>query len=468
MSKFSHWSFLCCALAFLAVKRSYGDDIDCPEGCDSSMCECTQTPSGRILVACDGLTEGFFACLNTSVVELQLHRSSLVSISPKDFEDATELEKLDISGNENFTTIERGALVKLNCLSHLYLDHNALSDLEERVFPGSVKELRLNNNNITKIEVQAVLGELSLTHLVLSHNKLDYFNCPLLENLIVLELHGNRLTSIKNETLHDCANVQELHLAGNRITDVEINWSVVPGLIFLDLRFNDITDLGQEFHTSLKTLRYLLAGRNSLRDLPRLPPSLIGLDLNGNPVERIKSGAFQNLTQLSYLELSDMPHLREVEEEAFGGTVSLFSLKLQNNRNLHFLPHHPWSSSAELREIHLSSNGITVFLHELFANLDDLWTVVIAGNPLHCNCEVAWIREEMDSRDNEWVRPWINGTEAVICHSPENVKDFLVSALNPSDLTCEIPIMERNWTDKTPEAVILEVTFLHLSVSRLL
>lgn len=450
------WVF--CTMNVFLASRVLAQSVDCAAGCDSSKCQCSKIDSTQILVTCEGLTTGFFDCLNPDVIEFQLHRSSLVSLTSAVVHAGENLEILDISGNANFSTIEKDSLLSLTKLRHVYLDHNALTGLEQSIFPTSIEEIRLSNNKLTTIKYDVVFGGLqsTLTHLRLNHNELKDFKCPPLEQLKVLELHGNQLKSIDDEDFHDCHGIEELNLAGNLINEVKLNWTLIRNISFLDFSFNEIEEIGEGFHTALTKLKYLRAARNMMKNVPRFPIGLVGLDLNGNQFEAIKRDAFKDLAELTFLDISDQPHLVDMEQGAFAGLVSLFSLVIQNNRVLRYLPVDPWPDSKELREIHMSYNGIRIFRRELFEKLDDLWIAVVAGNPIECNCENAWIREEMNSRDNKWIRPWINGSEAAICYLPENMKDFYISELNADDLTCEAAILEKHSITKIANGVVLE------------
>lgn len=446
---------LSCCMGLIGVS---GQVYNCPAGCHEK-CECAQTTrENRTIVICEDLESKFFDCLNPDVIEFQLRRSALRTLSASDLHAGENLENLDISHNENFTVIERDAMTGLTKLKHVYLEHNRFGTLTESIFPTTIEELRLSHNRLTDVRYDVVIGGLraSLTQLSLSHNDLREFACPPLDALVALELHGNLIGSLRDETFHDCPQIENVDLSSNLIKEVTLNWTVAPRIAFLDLSFNEIDAIGKEFHTALTRLEYLRLTRNVLREVPPLPHRLKALDLNGNNFGIIRRDAFKNLTRLSYLELSDMPHLLEIEVGAFSGLVSLFSIWMQSNRELTFIPADAWPDSPELVELHLSTNNIMIFRRELFEDLDDLWIVDIAGNPIHCSCENAWMRVEMDSWENRWIRPWINGSEAVVCRSPENLAGFRVSELYPVDLTCDPPVVERNSMTKIANGIVLE------------
>ncbi|KAI5757588.1 TLR8 [Gulo gulo luscus] len=194
--------------------------------------------------------------------------------------DLPELEVLDLSYNAHYfriagVTHRLGFIQNLTQLKVLNLSHNGIytlteqdlrsMSLEELVFRGNrldilwnaegdkywkiftslrnLTRLDLSLNNLHLIPDEAFLNlPQSLTQLYINNNMLNFFNWTLLQHfphLHLLDLSGNRLSSLTNSLSKFTPSLRTLLLRRNRISHLPSNFlSEASGLIHLDLSSN--------------------------------------------------------------------------------------------------------------------------------------------------------------------------------------------------------------------------------------
>uniref|UniRef100_A0A670KB87 Leucine-rich repeat and fibronectin type-III domain-containing protein 3 n=1 Tax=Podarcis muralis TaxID=64176 RepID=A0A670KB87_PODMU len=210
--------------------------------------------------------------------------------------------------------------------------------------------------------------------------------------------------------------------------------------------------------------------------------SLIHLTLSRNTISQIMPYAFFDLKGLHALHL-DSNRLTHIHEDHFKGLVNLRHLILSNNQLNYISPgslddfidmiedldlsynnlvNVPWETIGRL------SNGVFSNLHKL-ARLDmtsnklkkippdplfsripvyakpkglPLSSLVMSfgGNPLHCNCELVWLRRLTREDDLE------------TCASPPELMGKYFWSIREEEFVCEPPMI----THRTPKQVVME------------
>ncbi|XP_074092964.1 leucine-rich repeat and fibronectin type-III domain-containing protein 2 [Macrotis lagotis] len=247
-------------------------------------------------------------------------------------------------------------------------------------------ELRLGGNFIIHISRQDFANMTGLVDLTLSRNTISYiqpFSFLDLESLRSLHLDSNRLPSISEDTLRGLVNLQHLIVNNNQLDNIA------------DDAFEDF----------LLTLEDLDLSYNNLRGLPwdsvRRMVNLHQLSLDHNLLDHIAEGTFADLQKLARLDLT--------------------SNRLQK------LP--PDAIFARSQSSILAATPFTPPLSLSFG-----------GNPLHCNCELLWLRR-LDRDD-----------DLETCGSPASLKGRYFWHVREEEFMCEPPLI----TQHTHKLLVLE------------
>lgn len=250
----------------------------------------------------------------------------------------------------------------------------------------STVELRLGGNFILRITQQDFANMTDLVDLTLSRNTISYiqpFTFADLETLRSIHLDNNRLIGIGPNDFRGLINLQHLILNNNQLGHIHVKAfeDPAPALEDLDLSYNNLVSLPWD----------------SIRQMVNLHQ----LSLDHNLLDFIPKGTFTGLERLSRLDLT--------------------SNRLQK------LPPDPIFVNAQNSEI-----LTTPYAPQL--------TLSLGGNPLHCNCELLWLRRLERDDDLE------------TCASPPGLKGRYFWKLKYDDFICHPPLV----TQHTQRVLALE------------
>ncbi|KAJ8340999.1 hypothetical protein SKAU_G00332900 [Synaphobranchus kaupii] len=247
-------------------------------------------------------------------------------------------------------------------------------------------ELRLGGNYIIKVTQQDFANMTGLVDLTLSRNtigSIQPFSFIDLETLRSLHLDSNRLTEIGSDDLRGLVNLQHLILNNNQL--------------------NHISKEG--FDDLMLTLEDLDLSYNNLRGVPwgavHKMVNLHQLSLDHNLIEHISEGTFTDLDKLARLDLTSN-RLQKLPPDAIF-TRSQNSVALTT----------PYAPQLSLS---------------------------FGGNPLHCNCEVLWLRR-LDRED-----------DMETCASPPGLKGRYFWYVREDEFVCEPPLIMQH----THKLLVLE------------
>ncbi|XP_072482120.1 extracellular matrix protein 2-like isoform X2 [Notamacropus eugenii] len=295
---------------------------------------------------------------------LYLAENEISKIPADIFHGVPNLEWLDLSKNKLDTQgIHPDVFKNLIRLKRLNLDGNSLSAIPE--LPGSLQELKVNDNNLQGLQKTSFRGLTKLLTLEAEGNQLHDGNIyPLtfqpLKSLIYLRLNRNRLRGIPQGLP---ATLQELHLDTNNIEEVNehvLNKSRSLSLLVLSNNRIQEDRIAPRAWIDLPKLESLDLSHNRLVHVPSfLPRGLIQLTLHHNQIERIPGYVFAHMKPgLEFLHLS-YNSLRDdgIHTVSFLGLRwSLVELLLDNNQ-LQAIPR-GILSLKRLQVLHLSHNKI--------------------------------------------------------------------------------------------------------------
>ncbi|KAM9840586.1 leucine-rich repeat and fibronectin type-III domain-containing protein 2 [Aulostomus maculatus] len=250
----------------------------------------------------------------------------------------------------------------------------------------STVELRLGGNYILRITQQDFANMTDLVDLTLSRNTISYiqpFSFGDLETLRSLHLDNNRLMELGPDDLRGLVNLQHLIVNNNQLGHIHDKAfeDLAPALEDLDLSYNNLMSLPWD----------------SVRQMINLHQ----LSLDHNLLDFIPEGTFTDLEMLARLDLT--------------------SNRLQK------LPPDPIFARAQDSMI-----LTTPYARQLFLSL--------GGNPLHCNCEMLWLRRIERDDDLE------------TCASPPALKGRYFWNVKDEEFVCQPPLI----TQYTHRMLVLE------------
>ncbi|KAJ8008495.1 hypothetical protein DPEC_G00105470 [Dallia pectoralis] len=239
-------------------------------------------------------------------------------------------------------------------------------------------ELRLADNYITEVGGSDFANMTGLVDLTLSRNTIHSIR-PMtfsdLESLRSLHLDGNRLTTIGPRDLAGMLNLQHLIVNGNQLMRVS----------------------AEAFDDFLLTLE--------------------DLDMSYNNLRRIPWESIQNMASLHTLNL-DHNLIDHIAEGAFGELYKLARLDMTSNR-LRTLPPDPLFARSQTGAISPTPYNSVISLN-------------FGGNPLHCNCELLWLRRLVREDDME------------TCATPPHLAGRYFWSVSEEEFTCEPPLITRH------------------------
>ncbi|KAM8898367.1 leucine-rich repeat and fibronectin type-III domain-containing protein 4 [Spinachia spinachia] len=239
-------------------------------------------------------------------------------------------------------------------------------------------ELRLADNFITEVGGIDFVNMSGLVDLTLSRNTINLIR-PMtfgdLESLRSLHLDGNRLTVLGPRDLAGLVNLQHLIINNNQLVKVSV----------------------EAFDDFLLTLE--------------------DLDMSYNNLRRVPWVSIQNMASLHTLNL-DHNLIDHIAEGVFGELYKLARLDMTSNR-LRTLPPDPLFARSQTGAISPTPYNAVISLN-------------FGGNPLHCNCELLWLRR------------LIRGDDMETCATPPHLAARYFWSIPEEEFTCEPPLITRH------------------------
>ncbi|CAF0776431.1 unnamed protein product [Adineta steineri] len=380
-----------------------------------------------------------------------------------------KLEDLSII-KSNIKSIESNAFYSLNNLRSLHLDHNQLSDsiwFDLTKYLQNLEILTLSQNNFHYLKENFLSKHLKI--LDLSSNGIQIIEKNFFENLSLLEklyLQNNEINSLQLTFLTLLKQLKELNLDFNRLTFLPENlFQFNNKLLYLSLQGNDLNYLTNKSFFGLKYLTYLNLARNRLQFQFNQQPfqhlnslEILNLDRNIqlNLSKNIFSGLQNQLIELSLqncnlttidslnnpfylfhklqrLKLSsnyfqELPH-----EFLIHLKDSLISIDLQRNA-LHTIPNLFGKNfnTSKLTDFDLSSNHLcTLDKFDLY-QYKNLKTIGLNGNPLHCDCQLIWLKQWLIKNYDYDLIKFLQWT----CTTPQKLFGKQLTIIDEQDMIC--------------------------------
>ncbi|KAG8448890.1 hypothetical protein GDO86_015820 [Hymenochirus boettgeri] len=237
---------------------------------------------------------------------------------------------------------------------------------------------------------------------------------------VELRLTDNFITVIRRKDFTNMTRLLHLTLSRNTISQITpYTFADLRGLRALHLDNNRILFMGDEQLRGLQNLRHLI--------------------LSNNQLSSISSGSFQDfIGTLEDLDLS-YNNLVQVPWETICRLTNVNSLSLDHNL-IDFVPGGVFTNLHKLARLDMTSNKLkTIPPDPLFLRIpvyakskgSPLSSLVLGfgGNPLHCNCELLWLRRLTREDDLE------------TCASPSNLLGKYFWSITEEEFMCDPPVI---------------------------
>ncbi|XP_069390341.1 leucine-rich repeat and fibronectin type III domain-containing protein 1-like protein [Paralichthys olivaceus] len=239
-------------------------------------------------------------------------------------------------------------------------------------------ELRLMDNFITTLRHRDFANMTSLIHLTLSRNTISQirpYAFADLQDLHALHLDANRLTSLDDSHFQGLVNLRHLILANNQLHSISEGafQDFLETLEDLDLSYNNLVNIPWE------TIALLV--------------SVNTLSLDHNLIESVPEGIFSNLHKLARLDMTSNK-LKKIPPDPLFLRIPVYAK--------------------------MKGSPLTALV------------LSFGGNPLHCNCELVWLRRLTREDDLE------------TCASPKDLAGKYFWTIREEEFVCEPPMITRH------------------------
>ncbi|KAK9960435.1 hypothetical protein ABG768_008290 [Culter alburnus] len=239
---------------------------------------------------------------------------------------------------------------------------------------------------------------------------------PLPENVTTLNLSGNNIRNLNNESFpRTLEHLTHLYVSGSQVERLDsMVFKNLPNLRLLDFSNNRISEFNVE-----------ALPQDSKIEVLNLSKSLFNHSYIGVFADLFR----RSLPKVSHLDLSNND-LMFLPEGIFTDLSNLAVLDMRNNTLVSFSNETFWNRA--LKELDLRDNALKVLPNMTLAGLSlipDL-RVSLAGNPWRCNCDVEDMLIWLEKHD--FVVDRLNLT----CSDPTELKNVPLLHLEQSQLQC--------------------------------
>nr|CAI5821093.1 unnamed protein product [Callosobruchus analis] len=342
---------------------------------------------------------------NSSLEVLKLNNCSMVSLPVQVFDHLPWLKQLHLRYNP--IRIINDTFFKSSSIKFIDLSGCSLEFLYPKLFAkiDTLETLVLSNNtSLRKLECNSN----SLLYLDLSKSNMESVPTGGMSQLTNLNLRGNSLKALKNNSFLSCPSLIRLNLSLNSISVVEENaFKGLDYIQLIDLSLNKLTVLGEKVLLPVIALVELNLSHNYISSLDTITSSsLTYLDASYCEIYTVSRYSLTNLPKLSKLSLARnfISYLPDFWTGDRVTQLDISGCRIKSINNMTF------KQMYYLRKLDLSSNRLSHVEPGFFPQ--NLEYIKLDDNQWRCDCpKLKAMFEEL----------YVNGgrTETLICDSPE-------------------------------------------------
>lgn len=391
-------------LVTLLFSLLHASDAFCP-----IKCHCDD---GQLLADCTGGSLDLVPItLNPRLRELHLAANQIKSVK-ETLSFYNNLLLLDLNENQLQTLGERN-FAQLKALKVLKVGSNRLGQLGNQTFAGlaSLQQLYLPHNELRTVHSDVFRPLNRLRLLDASHNALaslpgDVFAA--LPTLELLNLSHNRFDNKLSALLFDrLASLKVLHMDHNSLQQLpDFLFRALGQLHTLTLNHCELRSLNRNLFFGLEGLKHLKLSHNQFGQLPPDAfanlENLEKLELQGTALLQLPN-VFAPLRSIKHLSLGYDRFLKQLNGDLFNQNAKLQSIALEHCPSLEQLPIGLFNAQRQLALINLGQNALSTLQPNVFANYTLIQRLVLTGNPLNCDCNLAWLYSLHSLRDDKLV-----------------------------------------------------------------
>ncbi|XP_035525047.1 reticulon-4 receptor-like 2 [Morone saxatilis] len=234
----------------------------------------------------------------------------------------------------------------------------------------------------------------------------------------LLDLSGNKLTEVRTRSFVGLWSLKILLMSNNSIQTLQPqSLSSLEFLERLDLSFNQLRWLPQDFSQSLSSLQELRLDHNLLQHLDSASlgefENLRKLDLSYNRIRAMDVGTFSGLSRLSLLNLEGNK-LNVLKDGLLSRQQSLEVLLLGHN-NISAIETEALAPLRSLTLLGLQGNQLQHIRFKTFLKLQTTTThLQMSSNPWICDCELQRVFVKIHRVRHLLVYDY----KDIICHAP--------------------------------------------------
>ncbi|CAG0919297.1 unnamed protein product [Notodromas monacha] len=405
--------------------------------------------------------EAFFENLE-SINTLLLANNMIKRLSTSETKPTKSLRTLDISGNQ-LQELDPKFPQQFSSLECLNASRNGIRTLPTLRPLSRLHTLDLCNNSLTRLEDAVFSGTTSLQYLDLSENILREINPGTfrpLGALRQLNLRKNELPSLPKDFIAGLWTLSAVDLSENGIENVqERAFNALPNVKEVDLSRNRIVRVDPGAFEGLSSLKSLRVEGNAIErlegDVFRDTHDVKLVNLSHNFFDKFPTDALRSLKSVKVVDLSHN-RILEVSQDEIEQLPDVSSVMLNDNNicKFHGSKNFRNRNITRMKTLDLHNNYLMYLPEEPFRDLmHTVNNLDVSGNPLMCDCELAWLRdiysrqlvEEYDLQRRGVRRLDLFTNSRIMpeelqprCYFPETHRGQSITEMSPVDFTCDV------------------------------